>query len=77
MAASAQFLKQVNLRAQIEKNWSGFTSEELDAIGNNCARLSQALQQKFSLSKTAAEQETRRLACLAWNEHQREEWLAG
>lgn len=77
MAASAQFLKQVNLRAQIEKKWPGFTSDELDAIGNNCARLSQALQEKFGLARATAEHETRKLACLAWNQHKRDEWLAG
>jgi hypothetical protein len=77
MAASAQFLSQVNLRTQIETKWPGFTQDELDAIGNNGRRLSEALQRKYGLSPTAAEQETRRLACLAWNEHRRAEWLAG
>jgi hypothetical protein len=77
MAASTQLLNQVNLRGQVEKKWPGFAAGELDEIGNNCRRLSQALQRKYGLSPTAAEQETRRLACLAWNEHQRAEWLAG
>lgn len=77
MAASTQFLNQVNLRTQIEKKWPGFTQDELDVIGNNCRRLSEALQRKHGLSPMAAEQETRRLARLAWSEHQRAEWLAG
>jgi hypothetical protein len=77
MAASTQFLSQVNLRAQVEKKWPGFTPDELEEIGSNGRRLSEALQRKFGLSAAAAEQETRRLACLAWSEHRREEWLAG
>lgn len=77
MAASAQFVNQVNLRTQIEKKWPGFTQEELDAIGNNCRRLTDALQRRFGLSPEAAAHETRRLACQAWSEHRREEWLAG
>lgn len=77
MAASTQFLNQVNLRAQIEKKWPGFSPAELDEIGNNCRRLSEALQRKYGLSASDAEQQTRRLACLAWNEHRRAEWLAG
>lgn len=77
MAASAQFLNQVSLRTQIEKKWPGFTQDELDAIGNSCRRFSEALQQKYGLSPSAAEQETRRIARLAWNEHRQAEWLAG
>jgi hypothetical protein len=77
MSALSQQLERVNLRSQIEKKWPGFTQVDLDEIGSNCRRLSQALQRKFGLSQVAAEQESRRLACVAWNEHRREEWLAG
>ena len=77
MSALSQQQKPVNLRSQIEKKWPGFTPADLDEIGSNCRRLAQALQRRFGLSQAAAEQESRRLACMAWKEHEREEWLAG
>ena len=77
MSVSIQFAAQTNLRSQIQKKWPGFTQSELDEIGSNCRRLTEALQRRYGLSSEAAAQETRRLACLAWSEHRREEWLAG
>jgi hypothetical protein len=77
MSALSQRVELASLRSQVEKKWPGFTPTDLDEIGNNCRRLTSALQRKFGLSQVAAEQESRRLACMAWKEHQREEWLAG